>query len=164
MGVGQLGHNGSSANTRSSGDVCCGRSREIQRSTGPDRAVQASGCKCGKSGECGKCGVQDRVCGSLEHKIRGKGGAGLCHGDRWSIFFFVFLSIFYHLFVQVCVTETERVCEIRKQRLCQPTSRQECHTEQVISGVPQRTGFFLQWAGDLGKITRGSQSYKFQLS
>ena len=164
MGVGQLGQNGSSANTRSSGDVCCGRSREIQRSTGPDRAVQASGCKCGKSGECGKCGVQDRVCGSLEHKIRGKGGAGLCHGDRWSIFFFVFLSIFYHLFVQVCVTETERVCEIRKQRLCQPTSRQECHTEQVISGVPQRTGFFLQWAGDLGKITRGSQSYKFQLS
>merc|ERR1712226_1153181 len=30
---------------------------------------------------------------------------------------------------QVCVTE--RVCEIRNQRLCKPTSRQECHTEQV---------------------------------
>ena len=67
----------------------------------------------------------------------------VCVTETDEVFLFFFLSIFYHLFVQVCVTETERVCEIRKQRLCQPTSRQECHTEQVISGVPQRTGFFL---------------------
>ena len=67
----------------------------------------------------------------------------VCVTETDEVFCCCFFSIFYHLFLQVCVTETERVCEIRNQRLCQPTSRQECHTEQVISGVPQRTGFFL---------------------